>query len=155
MGFIITAFAPEVKDLEIRELYKKEHIRRSIENLVKLENIKCGVERKIVSRYNLDFEVIAVRCIDYSSFPISTVTIPIVTMQELSEMCGCFKTIKYAKEYLENRDYALIDMVFEWIRCQKCKAEKLWEILLTIGLNKIINFDQVADLFIPDPLLLK
>jgi hypothetical protein len=157
MGFIITPGFVEAK-IE-KELYKKEYIRKSIENLVNLveekkEGIKCDVQRKILSRGEFDVEVIAVRCIDYSSFPISTITIPIVATQEIEEGCGC-RTIEYMVEYLNNRDSALVDTVFEWLQCQDCKTKKLWEIMVTLGLNKIIDYNQIVKLFIPDLSILR
>jgi hypothetical protein len=137
------------------EFYKKEYIKRSVESLVKLieekgVSIKCSINRKIIS----DVEVVVIRCIDYTTFPTSEVSIPIVATQELEHQCKC-KTIEYVKEYLSNNEVALVDAVFKWIRCQNCKAEKLWEILSSLGLNNIISFDQVVNLFIPDLSILR
>jgi len=152
MGWIITqGFVPELEN-PYKELYRKDYIRNAIKNLIEEKGVKCRLEKRVNSAGEYDAEIIAVKCVDYTTF--SNVSIPIVTTQELREMCDC-ETIRYLKEYLNYKDPALVDTVFEWIRCQKCKAEKLWEILSSLGLNKIINFDQVADLFIPDPSLLK
>jgi hypothetical protein len=118
------------------------------------EGIKCQLTKRISSIGEYDAELIVVECIDYTTFPISKIAVPVVWVQELSEICRC-STIEYAKEYIESRESALVDLVFEWIRSQNCKAKKLWEILSSLGLDNIINFNQVANLFVPDLSLLK
>jgi hypothetical protein len=152
MSFVIyPGFAPQIKENPYKELYKKDYISRSIENLIKLveekkEGIKCRLVRKTSATGEYTAELIVVECTDYTTFPISEVSIPIIWEQELSEMCGC-NTVSIAKEYLGSRESSLVDLIFEWIRCEKCKTETLWRIIESFGLNKVITFNQVMELF--------
>jgi hypothetical protein len=152
MGFIIcTGFAPEVKENPYKELYKRDYIKRSIANLIKLveekkDGIKCGLRLVETASGEYDAELIEIVCVDHTVFPTSEVAIPIVWTEELRESCKC-NTVKYAKEYLESRESSLADLVFEWIRCEDCKAKTLWRIIETIGLNKIVKYEQVTELF--------
>jgi hypothetical protein len=152
MGMIIcTNFAPELKENPYKQLYNREYIRRAIENLIKLveekkEGIKCSLVKRISSISNYDAELIEVRCVDHTVFPTSEVAIPIVWTQELRDACDC-RTVTYVKEYMETRDSALVDAVFEWIRCEDCKARTLWRIIESLELSKIIRYEQVEKLF--------
>ena len=131
-----------LKENPFKGLYRKDYIRNSIKNLINLveeKGIKCRLEKRIDSAGEYNAEIIAVKCVDHTTFPTSEVTVPIIWEQELEEMCDC-KTIKHAKEYLylENSG-ALIDMVFEWIRCLDCCKTKLWQIIKMLNLDKIIK----------------
>ena len=148
-------FTPRLKENPFVELYRKDYIRRSIENLLKLaeekrDGIKCNLQRgyEVAGEYTAN--VIEIKCVDYTTFPISEVTIPIIWEQELDEVCDT-RVIQRVKKFLRTKsleDFA--DVVFTWISTENCKSKRLWEIMTSLGLDKLFTFDQVQKLFIPD-----
>ena len=154
MGWIITqGFVPELEN-PYKELYRKDYIRNAIKNLINLVEekgeVKCRLEKRVNSAGEYDAEIIAVKCVDYTTFPISEVTIPIIWEQELDEVCDT-RVIQRVKKFLRTKsleDFA--DVVFTWISTENCKSKRLWEIMTSLGLDKLFTFDQVQKLFIPD-----
>jgi len=152
---IYPKFAPKLKENPFKELYKKDYIRRAIENLLKLaeekrDRIKCNLQRGYEVAGEYIASVIEIKCVDYTTFPISEVTIPIIWEQELDEVCDT-RVIQRAKKFLRTKsleDFA--SEVFTWISTEDCKSKRLWEIMVSLGLDKLFTFDQVRRLFIPD-----
>ncbi|MCC6057172.1 MAG: hypothetical protein LM583_10895 [Desulfurococcaceae archaeon] len=136
------------------KLYEKDYIRRAVENLLKLaeekKDVKCGLERKTSATGEYSAELVVIRCVDYSAFPISEVTIPLVWVQELEAMCSS-NTLTFVKKFLKTESLEdLAGAILSWISSENCKAKELWEIVKQLNLQQIVDFGQVQKLFIPD-----
>ena len=147
-------FAPKLKENPFKELYRKDYIRNSIKNLLELaeekKDIKCNLQRGYEAAGVYTASVIEIKCIDFTTFPISEVTVPIIWEQELDEVCDT-RVIQRAKKFLRTKsleDFA--SEVFTWISTEDCKSKRLWEIMVSLGLDKLFTIDQVQRLFIPD-----
>jgi hypothetical protein len=140
------------------KLYEKDYIRRAVENLLKLaeekKDVKCGLERKTSVTGEYSAELVVIRCVDYSAFPISEVTIPLIQVQELEAMCGSntlTNTLAFVKRFLKTESLEdLAGAVLSWVSNEDCKAKALWEIVKQLNLQQIVDFGQVQKLFIPD-----